>query len=527
MADLLIADALVVDGSGDAPRRGSVLVTGDRIETVLGPGDAEPDAIHRVDAAGRVVAPGFVDVHSHSDVTPFVEPGMDSMLRQGVTSLVAGNCGASAFPFAGAAEMAAMTGAEPDALGDPWTSFGDYLERLEACRPAMNVAALVGHGTLREEVMGSERRAPSAEESQAMARLLSSAIDQGAVGLSTGLVYAPGLHATTDEIVELAGALGGRGLYASHIRGEGPPVFDAVAECIQVGRRAGVPSHVSHLKVETQPMWGRAAELLSLIDEARAAGADVTADQYPYTAWETELASALPPWVLPAELPAVLDDPGSRTRLRDGIEGGEPGWEPIGRGIGWERIVVGSHMPDPSLTGRTIAEVAADLGTEPFEAIARLLIADPFTGIVGHAMHEDDVATIRARPDVFVASDGLAVAPDGPLGTFAVHPRYYGTFVRVLARYVREERVLSLETAIRAMTSLPADRFGLAGRGRIEPGAFADLVVFDPATVADTATFEAPHAFAEGVDLVVVNGRVAWDGVAGERAGRALRRGER
>jgi N-acyl-D-aspartate/D-glutamate deacylase len=189
--------------------------------------------------------------------------------------------------------------------------------------------------------------------------------------------------------------------------------------------------------------------------------------------------------------------------------------------------VIGSHVPEPDLTGRTVAEISAERGLEPFALIASLVVADPFTGMIGHGMHEDDVRAIVARPDVFVASDALAVSPDGPLGTFAVHPRYYGTFARVLGRYTREEGRLTLEDAVRKMTSLPAERFGLAGRGRIEPGAFADLVLFDPSRVADTATFERPHAFAQGVELVVVNGRVAWDGAPGERAGRALRRGER
>jgi N-acyl-D-amino-acid deacylase len=528
MADLVISGAQIVDGSGSSPRAGTVVVSGDRIEDVLRPGEIEPPAAHRIDAGGRVVAPGFVDVHSHSDLTPLVEPTMDSMLRQGVTTLVVGNCGGSAYPVGGAPEMAALAGADPSELSLSWSTFGGYLERVDDARPALNLAALVGHGTLRGTVMGDEqRRAASESELWAMRQLLADALDEGAVGLSSGLVYAPGLHASTDELSTVAAALADHGgIYASHIRGEGSSVFDAVAECAEIGRRVGVPSHVSHLKVETRPMWGRAGELLSLLDGERERGADVTADQYPYTAWETELSSALPPWVTPIELPEVLGDPERRARLAAAVENGEPGWRSVGKGIGWDRIVIGSHVPDPSVTGRSIAELSEEASLEPPELIARLLVADPYTGLIGHAMHEDDVRTILARTDVFVATDGLAVSPDGPLGAFAIHPRYYGTFPRVLGRYAREEGLLSLEDAVRKMTSLPAERFGLARRGRIDPGAFADLVVFDPDRIADRATYERPHTFAEGVDVVVVNGRIAWDGSVVQRHGRALRRDE-
>jgi N-acyl-D-aspartate/D-glutamate deacylase len=360
-----------------------------------------------------------------------------------------------------------------------------------------------------------------------MRRLLADALEEGAVGLSSGLVYAPGHHATTDELSTVAGALVEHGgIYASHIRGEGSSVFDAVAECAEIGRRAGVPSHVSHLKVETRPMWGRSDELLSLLDGERERGADVTADQYPYTAWETELSSALPPWVTPTELPEVLGNPAERERLATAIDQGEPGWVNVGRGIGWDRLVIGSHLPDPSLTGRSIARLSEERSLEPHDVITTLLIADPHTGLLGHAMHEDDVRAILARKDVFVATDGLAISPEGPLGAFAIHPRYYGTFPRVLGRYSREEGLLSLEDAVRKMTSLPAERFGLARRGRLDPGAFADLVVLDPGRIADRATYENPHTFAEGIDVVVVNGRIAWDGSGVQRHGRALRRGE-
>jgi N-acyl-D-amino-acid deacylase len=529
VTDLLIAGATIVDGTGARSRTGSVVVFGDRIEAVLEPGETGPPDARRIDGGGRILAPGFIDAHSHSDLSPFVEPTMDSMLRQGVTTLVVGNCGTSAVPPEGAEEASALVGAEPGSIDADWRDLGTYLERIHACRPALNVAALVGHGALRLAAMGEDqRRAPTDEELGTMRSLLREALEDGALGMSTGLIYAPGLHATTDELVAVSSPLREKGgLYASHVRGEGPTVFEAVSEAIEIGRRVGMPAHVSHLKVEGPAMWGRAGELLDLIDEARAGGADVTADQYPYTAWETSLSSALPQWVTVPELADALADGTTRARLLEALETAEPGSEGVGPGIGWERVVVGAHVPEPALTGRTIAEIAADRGVGPGEATVQLLLADPNTGMVGHGMREDDVRRILARPDVFVGTDGVAVSPEGPLGGYAVHPRYYGTFPRILGRYVREERLLTLEDAVRKMTSLPADRFGLAGRGRIERGAFADLVLLDPGRVADLATYERPHAFPEGIELVVVNGRVAWEGTRGERAGRALRRGGR
>jgi N-acyl-D-aspartate/D-glutamate deacylase len=525
VGDLLVTDARIVDGSGGPARIGSVLVSGDRIDAIVEPGGATPDDARRIDGSGRVLAPGFIDAHGHSDVSPLVEPAMASALRQGITTIVVGNCGASAFPASALDEVAALAGVGAEDLGEPWSTFGGYLERVRESRPAVNVAALVGHAALRRAALADQRRAPTGEELATMTRLLEEALDEGAVGMSSGLIYDPGLHAGTDELAELARAMRRRGgLYASHVRGEGATVLGAVGECIEIGRRAGVPAHVSHLKVEGRAMWGRAGELLDLLDRSREGGADVTADQYPYTAWETELAAALPPWATPVELPALLADDGGHERLLAAIEQGEPGWESVGPGIGWERVVIGAHVADPALTGRTIADLAAERSVRASEVIVELLLADPRTGMLGHGMHEDDVRTILERPDVMVGTDGVAISPEGPLGAYAVHPRYYGTFPRILGTYVRQERLLSLEDAVRKMTALPARRFGLAGRGTIEPGALADLVLFDPARIADRATYERPHAFADGVDVVVVNGQVAWDGAPGARAGRALAR---
>jgi N-acyl-D-aspartate/D-glutamate deacylase len=476
-----------------------------------------------------VLAPGFIDTHSHSDVQPFVEPTMDSALRQGITTVIAGNCGGSAAPGNGRREGAELSGISVDDLPE-WSTFSEYLDRAEEARPAINVASLVGHGTIRSNVLGEERRAPDGRELTEMRRQLEEALEAGAVGLSTGLVYTPGIYATTDEIVDVAAPLASTGgIYASHIRAEGELLWDAVDEAIAIGRRAGVPAHVSHLKLETEFVWGRTEQLLGRLHGARARGDDVSADQYPYTAYETTLSSFLPPWAPPSEVEEILADPSARDRLRASVLDGEPGWQSSVRGVGWDRIVaVGNRARGP--VGLSIAELAESERADPFEAAMALVREDAETIIIGHAMRESDVEAILADPDVMVGTDGLAVSPTGALGAFGVHPRYYGTFPRILGRYVRDRNVLDLPTAVRKMTSIAADRFGLEGRGRIAEGAFADLVLFDPDRISDEATFAEPHRFPVGVDAVVVNGGLAWaggldgGGTLGDRSGRILRR---
>jgi N-acyl-D-amino-acid deacylase len=540
MSDLLISGAVIVDGSGGPPFSGSVAVSGDRIERVLRAGEDLPQAGRTIEAGGRVLAPGFIDTHSHSDVQPFIEPTMDSALRQGITTVVAGNCGGSGAPGNGRREGAELSGVAVEELPE-WMSFAEYLRLAAEARPAVNLASLVGHGTIRGNTLGTQRRPPEPSEMSVMQGQLEEALEAGAVGLSTGLVYTPGMYATTDEVVELARPLAAAGaIYASHIRAEGELLWDAVDEAIEIGRRARVPAHISHLKLETEFVWGMTDELLSRLHASRRSGHDVSADQYPYTAYETGLSSFLPPWVPAADLEQVLADPSSTERLRRSVLEGEPGWQSSVRGVGWERITaVGNRVRGP--IGLSIAELAQQERRDPFDAAMALIRDDAETIVIGHAMQEPDVETIVADPEVMVGTDGLAVSPAGPLGRFGVHPRYYGTFPRILGRYVRERGVLDLPVAIRKMTSIAADRFGLAGRGRIEERAFADLVLFDEERISDEATFAEPHRFPVGVDVVVVNGSLAWahggpeggvgGGVGGHigsgmgaRSGRILRR---
>jgi len=516
--DLVVANATVIDGSGSPGVPGWVGVEGDRIAGV-GRGDP-PAAARTIDGRGLVVAPGFVDVHNHSDLSPFVLPTMPSTVRQGVTSIVVGNCGSSPFPLSSWDEGLSLAYAAPGDRPRPtWAAWGDYLDAIDEARPAVNVATLVGHGSVRREVLGDARRPPSDDELARMRTLVREAVADGAVGLSTGLIYVPGIHADTDEVIALArAAAGAGGLYASHIRGEGRDLFRAVDEALAIGAAAELPVHVSHLKCETSLVWGRADELLARLVDAP----DATGDQYPYEAWNSSLSSLLPPWA-PAERVAEIaaEDP---ERLRAAVETGEPDFQSSVEGVGWDGIML-ETAPEARWRGRSVAAVGTERGIDPFDAMVELLTADPEISCIGHAMAPDDVRAIVADPGVFVASDASATAPDGPGGDLPVHPRSYGTFPRALA-LARDEGLLPMEAMIRKMTSLPADRFGLTGRGRIESGAFADLVVFDAETIRDPATYEEPHVFPEGLVAVVVNGEVAWsDGSPSIAcAGRALRR---
>jgi len=522
--DLLLTAARIVDGTGAPEFDGAVGVLDDRIAYVARAQDELAEAARTIDVGHSVVAPGFVDAHNHSDLSPLVLPAMPSTIRQGVTTVVVGNCGASPWPTSSFADSVLLAYGDPDAVPRPeWRTYGDYLDAIDVARPAANIATLAGHGSIRLDVIGRERRDPSREELDRMRELTTSAIEDGAFGLSSGLVYVPGMFARTEELVELAHAAGrAGGVYASHIRGEGEHLFRAVDEAIEIGRRGALPTHISHLKCESALTWGNAGALLERIR----GGDDVTADQYPYAAWNSSLSSLLPPWAPVDRVGDLSVSASTRNRLRSAVENGEQDFQSSVNGVGWDRIVVVSTN-DHRWRGLDLSTIGRRMGVDPYAAFVRLLVEDPDTSCIGHAMHEDDVRTIVADPDVFVASDASATAPDGPGGDLPVHPREYGTFPRVLARYVRDERALTLAQAVRKMTSLPADRFGLRDRGRVAEDAFADLVVFDPTTIADRARYDRPHVFPDGVSLVVVNGRIAWnqrEPTVAERAGVVLRR---
>jgi N-acyl-D-amino-acid deacylase len=495
--DLLIRHGTVVDGSGAPAFHADVAIQDGRIARV---GDLRKAAAKRtIDASGLVVAPGFIDVHTHTDDLA-QKPRAENFLRMGVTTVVAGNCGSSA------------------------VDIGKELAEIRQAGASINFATLIGHGSVRAAVMGSERRAPTFAELERMKTLVAKAMAQGAVGLSTGLQYVPGTYADADEIVALARvACKAGGLYASHMRNEGTEIETSLAETIAVGEQAGCPVEVSHLKIDSPSRWGASEKALAMIEAARGRGIDVQADQYAYTAASSSLAIRFPDWVLEggdAQIRGRLDDEAAWPRIKAEMKEilAKRGFSDLSFGV------VAYYSPDPTLVGLSMKQVAEKLvgdgsADAQLEAARRLLRAGG-ADMVYHLMQEDDVARILRHRQVAVASDGELPGPEG-----RPHPRAYGDNARVLGVYVRQRHVLSLEQAVRKMTSLPAAHFKLGRRGLIKVGYAADLALFDPAAVRDDATFEEPRKYASGFPYVVVNGVPVIDrGTAtGAAAGQVLR----
>jgi N-acyl-D-amino-acid deacylase len=511
--DLIVEGGRIVDGSGNPWFKADVGVVGDRIEAMGRLAGSRAGG--RVDARGLVVAPGFIDIHSHSDYNVLVDPRVESKVRQGVTTEVVGNCGSSAAPMneeVRAYREKYMRARLGDEFEFNWETMADYLGLIDDAGASFNVVALVGQGTVRQNVMGYEDREPTGSEMAAMKRLVSKAMKDGAWGMSTGLIYTPSVFAKTDEIVELARVLPDyEGVYFSHIRGEGETLLDAVREAIEIGERAGVPVQIAHFKASGKEYWGKTAESLRLVEEGRLRGVDVTFDQYPYVASSTGLSALMPHWAQEGGAEKLLErlrDPGIRRRIKEG---------PATVTRDWGQVVVSSARNHPHYEGKAITEIAELEGKTEMDAVFDLLLAEEAqVQIVSFGMSEDDVRRVMRSPYGMVGSDGSAVAPRGPLGEGKPHPRYYGTFPRVIGHYVREG-VITLQEAVRKMTSAPAQRLGLRDRGLLREGFRADIVVFDPAKVKDEATFTDPHRFASGIPYVVVNGRMVVEG--GEHTG--------
>jgi N-acyl-D-amino-acid deacylase len=511
--DVIYVNGKVIDGAGNPWFKADVGVKGDEVEAVGRLSGSEAGRI--IDAGGLVVAPGFIDIHSHSDYNVIIDPRVESKVRQGVTTEVVGNCGSSAAPMN--ADVRAYRDRYMRArLGDDfdfsWESMEDYLDIIDATGASFNVVPLVGQGTVRQNVMGYEDREPTKSELEEMKGLVSGAMENGAWGMSTGLIYTPSTYAGTPEIVELAKVLGGyNGVYFSHIRGEGETLLAAVNEAVQIGKEAGVPVQIAHFKASGKPHWGKTEDSLRLVTEGREAGVDVTFDQYPYIASSTGLAAYMPHWSQEGGADRLLErlkNPEIREKIREDRSG-------IYRT--WDMILVASAKNHPEYEGKRISEIAKLEGKDEYETVFELLLAeDAQVSVVSFGMSEEDVRRVMRSPHGMVGSDGSAAAPWGILGRGKPHPRFYGTFPRVIGHYVREG-VLSLQEAVRKMTSAPAQRLGLGDRGLLRVGFKADITVFDPGKVKDEATFVDPHRFASGIPYVMVNGEFVVD--SGEHTG--------
>ncbi|HEU5317576.1 MAG TPA: D-aminoacylase [Chloroflexota bacterium] len=531
--DVLIRGGTVFDGSGAVGVRADVAIERGRV-VAIEPGTAltSAQAALVVDAVGRYVAPGFIDIHTHSDRSILINGRMESKIRQGVTTEVAGNCGSGVAPALGPAAAQADASGEIAHENKTWPTMGAYFEEIERSGIAGNYCTWVGHGTLRASTVGYEMRPPTEDELEHMRRLLRESLEAGAFGFSTGLIYAPSGFAQTDEIAALAAvARESEGLYASHIRNESSKLLEAVGEAIEIGRRGGVPVQVAHHKASGRPNWGLVGQSLALMDRARAEGVDVACDQYPYVASSTGLTSILPKWALEGgreTIVARLRDGETRARLREEMLASRPDYAELREDQGWHGILIARCRGDRSVEGRRLGEVAVERNVDPFELAFDLLVAsDGTVPCIFFSMCEPDVRTVMGWAHTMIGSDASSVAPYGPLGEGRPHPRAYGTFARVLGRYVREQGVLKWEAALHKMTGQPAARLGLKQRGFLRTGQWADVVVFDPQTVQDEATFVEPHRFASGIDHVLVNGvPVVRNGEhTGATPGRVLRRG--
>jgi len=525
--DVIIENGRIIDGAGNPWFKTDLGVKDGRIAAVCDLKDREGE--RRIDARGLMVCPGFIDIHCHSDALLFVEPKEKGKILQGVTTETIGNCGMSAVPVVERnlellKKYVSSIFARIE-LDWNWRSVGEFLDNVERRRTITNIAALVGHGTIRISTMGFDNREPNARELENMKKMVAESLEEGAFGMSSGLIYPPGLFSRTPEMVELCKVVARMGgVYTTHMRGETDAVIDSVMESILVGEQSDVAVEISHHKTAGRDNWGKSSQTLGLIDEARQRGLDVTCDVYPYIAASTILGALLPPWVHEGGVDKLLERlqvAENRQRISDEMTSGLPGWENYVKASGWENIIVASCGRNKDCEGRSIVDIAASMGTTPADAVCDLMIEERADVLmVFFMMCEDDVTRIMKHPAAMIASDAIPSAGKP-------HPRYFGTFPRVLAKYVREDKVLSLPEAVRKMTSMPAQRLGIRDRGLLKEGMWADITIFDPDSVEDKASYMNPQQYAIGIEYVLVNGQVAVEGgkYTGALAGKVLRKG--
>ena len=528
--DVLLRGGRIVDGSGNPWFAGDVAIRGDRIAAI---GNLKNAGARRtIDASGLVIAPGFIDMLGQSELTVLVDPRVQSKITQGITTELTGE-GGSVAPQTSFTIEDLLPGIAEYKLSVDWRDYDGYFRRLKARGSAINFAHLVGATQVRQAVLKSDNRLPEPAELEAMKRHVARAMEAGSFGLSSSLIYPPASFSDTHELLELAKvAAQYGGIYASHIRNEADDIITALKEAETIGEQAKIPVEVWHLKCAGRKNWGRMKEVVAEIDAARARGIDMTADIYPYPASSTGLAASLPPTASEggvARLVARLKDPAERARIRAEVENPSGGWESLFHNVGGPEgvLVVGVRtQANKQYQGKRLSDIARLRGKDPIETMFDLLVEESGSvDCVYFAMSEDDVRTAMTTPWVAFNCDNAGVSPEGVLGASNCHPRAYGTFPRVLGRYVREEKLLRLEDAVRKMTSLPAQKLGLRDRGLLRPGSFADITVFDPGKVIDRATFDAPHQFSEGIVEVFVNGTLVVDQgkITGRLPGRILR----
>ncbi len=522
MFDIVIQNGSVVDGSGKRRFQADIAIKNGRIADIAPQIESEAQAF--INAKGNAVSPGFIDMHSHSDFTLLVHPEAESKVRQGVTTELVGNCGGSPAPVPDEhfddfmQYMVGLGNLYKNVLTPQdwnWKTMTQFSDELETSGIALNVAPLVGHSTLRCGVMGYNSGPPTPEELNQMKRLLEKELDQGAFGMSAGLIYHPGAFANRDELAQLAASIRSyEGVFTVHMRSEGNNLLEAIDEAIYVGEKSGASVEISHLKCELPVNWGNAGTALNRINQARDKGYRIDFDQYPYRAYQTGLLEIFPTWAKEHgadRMITVLRDQKLRHKVIKDMTQPPYDWENPMDGLDWDHIHLNgfNRQRNQVLEGLTVAQIAEQLSTEPLEAIFRLFTEERGAlSMIVFSMDEDEVIEIMQHPAGMIGSDGCSVAPYGPTGTRKVHPRFYGTFPRVLGRYVREKKVLSLERAVHKMTGLPARKLQFSDRGLLKKGFQADIVVFDENLIADTATFENPHQYPAGINFVLVNGQV-------------------